>query len=175
MSAVRNPVIAELAEKLSWPEVRMLNALEAAYLLLDREADNLYEAGAEAQAIELSVFAEDIVGRIEEIAEEVLGERDEPEGSELELSGRETEQSSLEADLADAYHDWIVFSSGDVPMRHFESREEFIELLRHIAHYHPSLGRPLDPAVTDEQLLDAARDSYEEYRRRWKVTGRTPR
>jgi len=51
---LRNPVVESLRELLSWPEVRMLNALEAAYRLLDAESDNLYEAGAEAQATELS-------------------------------------------------------------------------------------------------------------------------
>ena len=158
---LRNPVVESLRELLSWPEVRMLNALEAAYRLLDAESDNLYEAGAEAQATELSVVAEDIVGRIEEIAEEVLGEREDPEGGDLELSGREVEQISLESDLANVYADWLRFSRGERPLRSFESRDEFIAILRHVAHVHPSLGHPLDPSVTNQQLFEAAQDAYD--------------
>jgi hypothetical protein len=93
------------------------------------------------------------------MAEEVLGERDEPECSDLELSGREIEQISLEDDLADAFAEWVRLSHGEYVQR-FEDRRSFVDLLRDISHYHPSGGQALDPSVTDQQLFDAARDAY---------------
>jgi len=169
---MQNPVMMHLREVLSPNEVLMFDVLEGAWRQLDEGADELYERGAESQAIELSVIAEDIAGRIEEMAEEVLGEREEPEGSEFERSGEEVEQISMEDDLVSAYAAWLRFENGYQPYPFcFENREDFVDTLRHIAHHHPSSGQPLDPSVTDEQLIEAAKDAYEDQLRRRRALG----
>jgi hypothetical protein len=168
----RNPVVAELRELLSQNEVHMFDVLEAAWHILDEGAYELYERGADAQATELAVIAEDIAVRIEEMAEEVLGEREEPEGSEFERSGREIEQTSIEDDLVSAYAAWLRFENGHPPYPFaFDSREDFVDTLRRIAHHHPSHHQPLDPSVTDEQLIEAARDAYEDRVRKLRAFG----
>lgn len=169
---MQNPVVEHLREILSPNEVLMFDVLEAAWRLLDEGAAELYDRGADSQATELAVIAEDIANKIEEMAEEVLGEREEPEGSGFELSGKEVEQISMEDDLVSAYAAWLRFEKGYQPYPFcFESREDFIDTLRHIAHHHPSLGQPLKESVTDEQLIEAARDAYEDQLRKRRALG----
>ena len=163
----QNPVVVELAEQLSEPEVRMLNALEASWRILTAASEGLREDNAHNQADILDSLAEVLFDTAENISTEILEGGEEREGSELELSGQENEYCSLEDDFAMIYRDWIDFQRG-VGNRDFGdgTDAQLAAVLRHAAHYHPSLHQPLKEDVTDLQLIAAAQDEYRERMRR---------
>lgn len=166
----KNPVKAHLSSMLSNADVRMFNALEASYDVLLSVADGLREDGAHPQAELLEGFAEQMQVRVEDMANEVLGEGggEVLEGGDLDRSGQEVEQISIDDDLARLYADWLTHISGGKSSRVFETRDdaELASAVRYAAHFHPGYGKPLLERVTDEQLIAAAQDSYNEYLRR---------
>ena len=159
----RNPVVPELAAQLSESEVRMLNALESAWRILSAASEGLHEKGAHNQADVLDEFAEPIAAVMEDIATEMLEEGTEREGGELEQSGIEIEYASLEEDFAMIYRDWLDYLEGR-GMREFDG--DLASVLRHAATYHPTMRQPLKEGITDDQLIDAAQDAYEDQNRR---------
>lgn len=162
-----NPVTEALAAQLSQPEVRMLDALETAWRILDAAAEGLRQDHAHPQAELLEEFSETLKESTENIADEILGEREELYGGELDVSGQEIEQISLEEDFVQIYHGWLQFLKNPRYSSHvFDSTDEsaLAEVLRHAVTYH--MRQPLKKGVTDKQLVEAAKDAYEDRARR---------
>ena len=158
----KNPVQPHLASQLSEPEVRMFNALEAAYRILVAASDSLYEDGADGLASVLDVLSENIAQEIEDMASEIISEGEPLEVGALDLSGREIEQIGLEDDFAIIYHDWLEYQAGTPTSRHFENENDLPALLRHVA----ASSRGFLTTTTDAQLIEAAQDAYESQRAR---------
>lgn len=154
----RNPVEPDLRAILSDQDVLMLDALEAAWRILEAASEALRIRGAHARADDLDAFTVMLQEHAEHVAEEVLsGVSEEPlEGGELELSGREIEAESLEEGLAIVYADWIEYlETGDSSrFRVPDDQRTLAEILRHVA-------MPTRK-VTDWQLIEAARDAYDQ-------------
>ena len=152
-----NPLAKLFAEELSEGDVILLNALKDASDVLLSAADALRDIGSHENAETLEFIAEQALEHLEHSAEEIIGERDATE----DLEPSQEQFSDFSEELANIYADYLIWLDGGFSERDdysFGSEKSFGELLRHVATHHQLT---IKEDVTDEQLIDAARDAYE--------------
>jgi len=163
-----NPLRRPFSEELSSEDVIFLNALNDSSTLILNAADRLRDIGAHANAEALEVIAEQIIEQLEQGLEEAT-EFDPTEFGEPE----DEEFSTLDEDYAAIYADYLARLAGDPPLSSrgnecFATQRRFADLLRDVpSHY----GLFVRKDVTDEQLIEAAKDAYEarkSYRERYR-------
>jgi hypothetical protein len=154
----RNPVDPLFRGMLAANDVVMLDALEAAWRVLQAATDALREQGGHTQADILDGLTDQLQETTEHIIEALTEEGGEDllEGSELELSGEEREAATLEEDLVAIYADWLRYlETGDAQRFCLpDDQRALAAVLRDAA------GPGLLESTTDMQLVEAARDVY---------------
>lgn len=154
-----NPLQRRFAKDLTPEDVLLLNALHEASEVLLSAADSLRGIGSHKNAELLEVISDNILEQLEYSAEEII------EGEEKEdIEPSDEDFSTFEEDIARIYFDYLNWLKGGPSDRHedsFGTTKRFASLLRHVAaHYQLTLGED----VTDEQIIEAARDAYESRR-----------
>lgn len=89
------------------------------------------------------------------------------DAGDLEREGEEREQISLGENLARIWQDWRAHSDKPWgyggPFTQDSTEAELHDILRHVAHCHCGGGGPLREGVTDEELVAAAEDAYNDW------------
>jgi hypothetical protein len=161
-----NPLLRRFSKDLTTGDVVMLDALHEASSVLLIAADNLRSIGAHTNAETLEIVSDHILEQLESSAEEIM------EGEETEdLEPSQEAFATFDEDLAYIYSDYLSWLEGGPSDRDeycFGTTKRFADLLRSVAqHYQLTVSED----VTDDQIIEAARDSYEsrqEAKRRYK-------
>lgn len=148
------PRVQELAMKTKASE-------DLAYALRTVGEHDIAERVEEQAEAELLALDSLVAGLEEDWGDEV------GEGGDLDLGGREREQISLGEDLAAIWQDWTGRADrawGYGSRFNQDSTEaELHDILRHVAHYHGGGGGPLREGVTNDDLVAAAEDAYNDW------------
>ena len=154
-----NPLQERFAEALTSEDVLLLNALHEASNVLLLAADSLRSVGSHANAETLEVISDHILEQLEHSAEEIA------EGDEKEdIEPSREEFATFDEDLAYIYSDYLSWLRGGPSDRDdysFGTKKRFADLLRSVPHHYQLTIRE---DVTDEQIIEAARDAYESRR-----------
>lgn len=152
----RNPIVPEIRSALSPADVRRLEDLEATWRQAVREADAYYERGEYDLAAEMDVRAEWLAEQIESLISAV-----EEDATETD---READATYVPPDpneyFASMYAAHVLEPSPTQPSARISLEYVAGNLRAYLQETYWSTGARFED-VTDEALLEAARDAYE--------------
>lgn len=154
----RNPVSHEVEWMWSPRDVARMNAMEARLRRLEAAAERAYALGMQCEAEVIDAEATELAARLDDLI------------AALEEEGEEEKEAQFSVDeaFAQVYADWLEFQAGGA-RRIFEpaNLEGLASVLRDAAiEGHAWPGRKTEVVASDEQLVAAAREAYEQRRRR---------